>query len=630
MRSQFTVYAPAGSYNIAGQVTIANSIAQSASAPVTLGPAGSPWACTFRLAGSATCAMTPGSSGQTPLPDDDGVAAGVEDAGAFSGDGNRDGTLDSAQANVASVPAGTGIGYVTLVAPAGTSIQGVTATDSRGLPPPPVGVTLPTGVLSFSVLGLPVGGQIDVRILTAEPRDPVPNSYYKLHVLTWVALPSNAVTFDRDSMTLHLVDGGVGDQDGVANGAIVDPGAPAVDVHQPSTDPDAHLPGGGYVALTPARLLDTRKDAGLSTIDGRHLGAGLQPAGAVVELAVTGRAGVPVDATAAVLNIAVTGTTAPGFITVYPCGSPRPTAANLNYAADQTIPNGVIAKIGTDGKVCIYTYAATHLVADIGGYFPADSEYTALSPTRLLETRTDPNLTTVDGEQRGIGIRAGGQVTEVQVGDRGAPTNATAVALNIAVTGATSAGFITVYPCGTSRPTAASLTYDVGETIANNVVAAVGTGGKVCLYTYGATHLIVDLVGYIPAASRYTALSPARLLETRTDAGLSTVDGQHLGAGLRPAGSVVELQVGGRADVPADAAAAVLNIAVTGATAPGFVTVYPCGSERPAAANLNFASGQTISNGVIAKTGVDGKVCVYTYAPTHIVADLNGYFPAPH
>ena len=94
-------------------------------------------------------------------------------------------------------------------------------------------------------------------------------------------------------------------------------------------------------------------------------------AGGVVELAVAGRAGVPGDASAVVLNVAVTGTQGAGFVTVFPCGSPRPNAANLNYVVGQTVPNAVVAKIGTGGKVCLFTLAGTDLVVDVNGYFPA-------------------------------------------------------------------------------------------------------------------------------------------------------------------------------------------------------------------------------------------------------------------
>jgi hypothetical protein len=72
-----------------------------------------------------------------------------------------------------------------------------------------------------------------------------------------------------------------------------------------------------------------------------------------------------------VLNLAVTGARAPGFITAYPCDQPRPNAANLNYQAGSTIPNAVIAKLAPDGTVCLFTLADTDLIADVNGYFPA-------------------------------------------------------------------------------------------------------------------------------------------------------------------------------------------------------------------------------------------------------------------
>jgi hypothetical protein len=123
-------------------------------------------------------------------------------------------------------------------------------------------------------------------------------------------------------------------------------------------------------------------------------------------------------------------------------------------------------------------------------------------------------------------------------------------------------------------------------------------------------------------------LTPARVLETRQGAGLSTVDGVAQGLGLRGAGSVTELQVAGRAGVPADASAVVRNVAVTNAQSGGFITVFPCGGERPNAASLNYAAGQTVPNAVVAKIGANGTVCLFTLAATDLIADVNGYFPA--
>jgi hypothetical protein len=115
---------------------------------------------------------------------------------------------------------------------------------------------------------------------------------------------------------------------------------------------------------------------------------GATPAGSTVELAVGGRAGVPSDAIAAVLNITVTNPTGAGYVTVWPCGEPQPTASNLNYTANETIPNLVISKLGASGKVCIYSRQTTDLIADVAGFFPAGSGYQPISnPTRILDTR---------------------------------------------------------------------------------------------------------------------------------------------------------------------------------------------------------------------------------------------------
>jgi hypothetical protein len=114
-------------------------------------------------------------------------------------------------------------------------------------------------------------------------------------------------------------------------------------------------------------LLDTR-------LDGPQIGyQGDKPAAdSTVELHVTGTgtAQVPADAAAVVLNITATEATANGYVTVWPCGTPRPLASNLNLVTAATTPNLVIVKIGTDGNVCLYTQSGTHLLADITGYFP--------------------------------------------------------------------------------------------------------------------------------------------------------------------------------------------------------------------------------------------------------------------
>jgi hypothetical protein len=76
-----------------------------------------------------------------------------------------------------------------------------------------------------------------------------------------------------------------------------------------------------------------------------------------------------------VLNVTVTGASEASWIAVWPTGQPRPLASSLNMAADQTIPNLVIAKVGTGGKVSLYNDAgSTHLIADVAGCFADDQQ----------------------------------------------------------------------------------------------------------------------------------------------------------------------------------------------------------------------------------------------------------------
>jgi len=131
-----------------------------------------------------------------------------------------------------------------------------------------------------------------------------------------------------------------------------------------------------------------------------------------------------------------------------------------------------------------------------------------------------------------------------------------------------------------------------------------------------------DTGGGDTGGGSFTSLSkPERLMDTRPS-------GTKVGA-IDGTGSAYELQVGGQKGVPSTGVAAVaLNVTVVDGEAGdfgGFVTVYPCGT-RPDASNLNFTSGQTIPNSVIAPVSNSGKVCFYVYGKAHLLADVSGYF----
>ncbi len=395
----------------------------------------------------------------------------------------------------------------------------------------------------------------------------------------------------------------------VTDAAVIDP-----------PDTTAPTSGGGgvvdYVPVVPDRVLDTR-------VVGRVGYAGVKPsAGQVVQLQVTGvgSSQLPVSAAAVALNVTGTGADAPGYVTVWPCGSAQPTTSNLNVVPGVTSPNLVISKIGAGGKVCIYTQSPADLLADINGYMPSGSRYVSVVPERLLETR--PN-----GQTGYNGAKpAADSVVAVQVTGAGitqVPADARAVALNVTATAAESGGYVTVWPCGAQRPNASNLNVVAGGTSPNLVISKIGDGGKVCIYTQASVHLLADVNGYLPASSSYSPLLPERLLDTRPDtqAGYS---------GVKPGdGATIELTVigAGSAKIPAGTSAVVLNVTGVAADLDGFVTVWPCGTPRPTASNLNLTAGGIVPNLVMTKVGDGGKVCIYTQASAHILADINGYWP---
>ena len=90
-------------------------------------------------------------------------------------------------------------------------------------------------------------------------------------------------------------------------------------------------------------------------------------------IAITEPAGIPAfsNASAAVLNVTVTNPDAPAsFLTVLPAGNARPNASDLNFVAGQTVPNLVIAKLGTGGAVDIYNHAGNpNVIVDVLGYY---------------------------------------------------------------------------------------------------------------------------------------------------------------------------------------------------------------------------------------------------------------------
>jgi alpha-tubulin suppressor-like RCC1 family protein len=375
-----------------------------------------------------------------------------------------------------------------------------------------------------------------------------------------------------------------------------------------------------FTTATPARFADTRP-AG-PTVDGAFSGAGRVRGGTSYEIQIAGRGTVPTGATAAIVNLTTVGASGPGFATAYPCGATVPTASSVNFGAGGVDPNEVVAKLSPTGSLCVFAFADTDVLVDVVGWAASASPYVPLTPARLADTR--PDGPTTDGRFSGAGLVRGGGSYEIQVTGRGGVlAGAAAAVVNLTVTGATGPGFATAYPCSGDPIAASSLNYGPGQTIPNELVTKLSPTGSLCVYVFTDTHVLVDVVGYIPAGTGYTPLTPARLADTRP-AG-PTTDGRFSGAGIVRGGTSYEIEIIGRTTVPATATAAVVNLTVTGATGPGFATAYPCTGEPTSSSSLNYRSGTTRPNELVARLSAAGTLCIYAATDTHVLVDVVGY-----
>jgi hypothetical protein len=369
--------------------------------------------------------------------------------------------------------------------------------------------------------------------------------------------------------------------------------------------------GGTFHALSPSRILDTRDGTG--GVPAAPIGPG-----GTLTVQVAGRGGVPTSGvSAAVLNVTGTNTTASSFLTVYPAGVTRPLASNLNWVSGATVPNLVEVSMGTGGQLSIFNLAGNvDVIFDVEGWVGdssnsngPDGMFNPLPPFRLLDTRN------------GGGPVGPGQSITLQVtGQGGVPaTGVSAVVLNVTVTDTTAPSYLTVWPAGTSRPLASNLNFTAGQTVPNRVMVKVGSGGQVNIFNFsGSTDVVVDVGGWFTDAtntsggSRFVAVVPTRIFDSRSN-----------GAGPLPGGSSFRIA---SSAVPGSATALVLNVTATDATASSFLTVWPDGTVRPLASDLNFVAGQTIPNLTVVKLG-SGAFDVFNFqGGVDVVVDMNGFY----
>jgi hypothetical protein len=195
-------------------------------------------------------------------------------------------------------------------------------------------------------------------------------------------------------------------------------------------------------------------------------------------------------------------------------------------------------------------------------------------------------------------------------GIAGVPSNANSVVLNITAVSPTGSGWVSAYPDNSTRPNSSNLNLLAGDDRSNLVVVKVGGNGKVRLFAAeAATHLIVDVFGYFTTSTngegRTTTVDPVRIFDTRNGIGAF--------------------------GIPSNATAVYLNVTSVGASAWGWLAVWPTGLERPNSSSVNFGGGTIVPNMAIVKLGTGGTLQVYNDAgvsgttSSDVLIDVLGY-----
>jgi hypothetical protein len=243
---------------------------------------------------------------------------------------------------------------------------------------------------------------------------------------------------------------------------------------------------GALGALAPARLLDTRYGTG-------GLKTPLAPF-ASRTVSVRGRGGVPLAGTSAViLNVTVTSSTAPGYLTVYGAAV-RPGVSNLNFTRGQIVPNLVVTQVSANGTVTFYngSTGSVHVLADVSGYIPnADAPLPATSTSRYIR-----NITGVSSD---AGKMQDEGCTDVKSGstfvllDIGAQSNSSAASSNGTVLSPANPGVRLTTQSSAVRLTYPQLrtaidayTLGISSCGSGNVTVALGTNNSGGSATYAA------------------------------------------------------------------------------------------------------------------------------------------------
>jgi hypothetical protein len=242
-------------------------------------------------------------------------------------------------------------------------------------------------------------------------------------------------------------------------------------------------PKGGFVPIQHTKLVDTRDGTGTAK---REL-----PANGSITVTIGGGV-VPTTASAAFLDIAVTGAEKAGWLHAYPAAGSLGNGT-LDYGIGVS-SSGAPVRLGANGQVTLTNKgsSAVNVTVTAEGYFASDSSQGA-------------GLRQAMGRLPGSGTEiAKGGTLDVQVGGRlGLPTKGVAgVAANFTVVGQTKAGHLRAWPLGSAEPATSLTQFEPGEGRAGMAIVKPGNEGKIRVrnVSEASVKLYVDVQGWFADA----------------------------------------------------------------------------------------------------------------------------------
>jgi hypothetical protein len=266
----------------------------------------------------------------------------------------------------------------------------------------------------------------------------------------------------------------------------------------------------------------------------------------------------------------------------------------------------------------------------------AGNSFVPVTPNRILDTHTGLGISTSLAANVPATFTVTNQSLGVPAGN--VPTGATAVTGVLSVSNATKVGFLSLTPVApVGPPTTSTINFPAGDARATGVTVTLSNAGTLSL-TYGAASgtadAAFDVTGYFvlgTSGSTYVALTPNRILDTRSNAKIGITTGP-LVAGTHKSFAVTgRIPTDVTKNVPTGAVAVTGTLTVTGQTAAGFLTLGPDPLNAPTTASLFFPKGDNRATGLTIKLASDGSLNVtFTSstvgAKTDAIFDVNGYF----